>query len=133
LDDRVALANGVDADLFISVHCNASTVKEGNGTEALYSTTQGKGDGFNSESLARLCVANLASALGTKLRGIVSGDDIRIVRNSKVPVTLLEVCFISNKNDLKLIKDENNRKNAAKSIYDSIIAAYDLLGKGISR
>ncbi len=130
LDDRVALANGVDADLFISVHCNASTSKEGNGTEALYSTTQGLGNGFNSESLARLCVANLASALGTKLRGIVSGDDIRIIRNSKVPVTLLEVCFISNKNDLKLIKDENNRKNAAKAIYDSIHAAYEYLEKG---
>ena len=127
LDERVELANGVGADLFISIHCNAFDKQNSNGTETLYNTKQGIGDKLNSEVLARIIVSNLVQTMGTRLRGIVSGDEIRIVRRSEVPVTLVELGFITNRNDYKVISDENKMKQIAESIYKSILTAYEIL------
>lgn len=48
LAERVELANGVAADLFVSFHCNSTVGSYRNGTEIMYNAEQGVDEDFNS-------------------------------------------------------------------------------------
>ena len=119
-DERVQLANQVEADYFVSVHINADEKsRTSNGTEALYYTRD-----VRSAKFSQICVDELSGKLGSRNRGISDGDSIYIIRNAKVPVTLLEVGFISNNEEFKLLCGDNYKKKAAEGIYNGILKAY---------
>lgn len=126
LNPRVNLANNVDADFFISVHCNASEITEASGTEVLFHDIKNKSK-MNSKSLAKICLDELVSKIGIRNRGLVKGDNIYIIHKSKVPIALIEVAYISNKNDLKFLMDDNNQKIVAEAIYQAILKSYNIL------
>ena len=128
LYQRVELALGTDADLFISFHCNAAESKSRNGSEVLYNKLQGVEDAFNSKAFAKLCLTKLVEALGTKRNGIVDRQDLHIVRRATMPVVLLETAYLSNANDLAKLKDNENLKAVAAGIYEAILEAYELMG-----
>ena len=129
LVQRADLALGVEADLFISFHCNAAESKSRNGSEVLYNKLQGVDDAFNSRKFASLCLTKLVEALGTKRGGIVDRQDLHIVRRATMPVALLETAYLSNANDLAKLKDEENLKAVAAGIYEAILEAYELMGE----
>ncbi len=129
LYQRVELALGTEADLFISFHCNASESKSRNGSEVLYNNLQGVDDAFNSKSFASLCLTKLVNALGTKRGGIADRQDLHIVRRATMPVVLLETAYLSNENDLAKLKEEENLKAIAAGIYEAILEAYELMGE----
>lgn len=126
LDQRVQLANKVDADLFISVHNNSS--RGGNfssvsGTQVMYSESDDSE--LSSKRLAEICLKNVVEEFGSNNKGLIRGDRIYIIRTSKVPVALVEVGFMSNKEELeKLISEEYQRK-AAQGIYNAIFEAFE--------
>ena len=120
-DERVQLANQVGADYFVSVHINADEKsRASNGTEALYHTKD-----VRSEKFSKICVDELSDVLGSRNRGISDGDSIYIIRNSKVPVVLLEVGFISNNAEFRLLSTESYKKKTAEGIYNGILKAYE--------
>ena len=126
LDQRVQLANKAEADLFISVHNNAS--HNGNfsslhGTEVLYSESQ-TGE-FSSEEFAEICCRNVVEALKSKNKGLVAGDRIYIIRTSEVPVALIEVGYMTNREELKMLQTEEYQKLAAEGIYKAILEAFE--------
>lgn len=129
LSERVDLALGVDADLFISFHCNGSENKKSNGTSVLYNRLQGEGEEFNSRSFAFICLHNLVDALGTKSNGIYNRQDLHIVRRATMPVVLLEVAYLSNDKNLEMILETENQQKAARAIFDSIMEAYEEMGQ----
>lgn len=125
-EQRVGLANKVNADLFISIHNNSTKngrVSSINGTEVMYNKSQ---DGeFSSEDLALLCMEELTLALGSRDRGLVDGEGVYIVRNSQVPVALVEVGFMTNKEELKLLNSKEYQKKAAEALYKAVIRAFE--------
>lgn len=127
LRPRVELANNLQADLFISIHCNAvendTTV---NGTEILYHQNQ-KNLKMNSEELAEICLEEVVKEIGTASRGLVEADDKYIIGHATVPVALVEVGFLTNPQDLEFIKQEKNQKRVAKGIYNAIIRSLNVL------
>ncbi|MGN0507042.1 MAG: N-acetylmuramoyl-L-alanine amidase [Lachnospiraceae bacterium] len=125
LPERVELANGVEADLFISFHCNSTVQSKSNGTEIMYNAEQGVGEAFNSKEFAKLCLKALTEALGTKSGGIVKRPDLHIVRRAEMPVVLVETAYLSNPNDLEILKDEEKLKQAAEAMYYTILKAYE--------
>lgn len=127
LNPRLDLANDLKADLFISVHCNSSDYTSAKGSEVLYSTKHQKNLALKSDKLAKLCLDELIKIVKTKNRGTVNGNDIYIVANSKVPVALIEVGFMSNSTDMKFLKYEKNRKKTATGIYNGIMKACEQL------
>ncbi len=124
LAERVELANGVAADLFISFHCNSTTQSRSNGTEIMYNAEQGAGESFNSREFAKLCLKALTNVLGTKSGGIVKRPDLHIVRRAEMPVVLVETAYLSNQKDLAVLKDDEKLKAAAEAIYQIILQAY---------
>lgn len=124
LAERVELANGVEADLFISFHCNSTIQSISNGTEIMYNAEQGVGEDFNSREFAKLCLKALTNVLGTKSGGIVKRPDLHIVRRAEMPVVLVETAYLSNQDDLKILKDDEKLRAAAKAIYQTILQAY---------
>ncbi len=125
LDERVNLANGVKADMFVSIHCNGSENKKQNGTEVLFNRNQGVDEAFNSKKLAGILGKSVSGALKTDYRGLYPADDIKIVRLSEMPVALVEICYLSNEKDFAKIKGEEGRELTAQSIYDAILEAFD--------
>ncbi len=125
LQERADLALGLEADLFISWHCNASESSKRSGTEIIYNALQGAEDAFNSKAFAELCLENLTQALGTRSRGLSDRQDLHIVRRATMPVVLVETAYLSNAKDLELLKDEEKLKAAAFAVYEAVLTAYE--------
>ena len=124
LYERAGFAKQVEADLFVSLHVNSSTSAAARGTNVYYTaanTAKTKG-GLDSKRLATLLVNNLSRNLGTNNRGIVNGNFVVISKNS-VPSVLIELAFLSNPSDYKLLVNKDFQKKAAKTIFDTIDAA----------
>lgn len=120
-EERVALANDVNADLFISVHNNSSGTKkfdDENGTVVMYSSSKTNPE---SKTLAQICLENVTHNTGSKKKTLLKADDIYIIRNSKVPVALIEVGYMTNKKELNNLCDDKYQEKAAKGIYNAIM------------
>lgn len=125
LQERADLALGMEADLFVSWHCNASESTKRSGTEMIFNALQGTEDAFNSRDFAQLCLDNLTKALGTKDRGLADRQDLHIVRRATMPVVLVEVAYLSNEKDLAVLKNDEKLKDAAYAVYEAILTAYE--------
>lgn len=123
-ESRVGLANKSKADLFISVHNNSYDLSsEIKGTEVMYSESH-EGE-FTSQRLAEICMEELTGALGSSDRGILEGDSIYIINNSEVPVALLEIGFMTNAEELKLLNTPEYQKKTAEAIYNAVLKALE--------
>lgn len=125
-EERAGLANKTNADLFISIHNNSTMsgkMSSINGTTVMYDE-QKPDQEHGTKELAQICVDQMSGILGSRNRGIVAGHDIYIIRNSTVPVALIEVGFMTNQKELKELNSTDYQKKAAQGIYNSIHEAF---------
>lgn len=126
LEQRVELANALESDLFISVHCNyniGSTAVRG--IEVLYNSAQNGMLPIDSKRLAKLCLEKLGEGIGLYQRGLIDRkDNVYIIGHSEVPVALIELGYMSNKTDLAVLINETSRRAAAASILEAVDAAF---------
>ena len=117
LSDRVEFANELEADLFVSIHCNSTDEYAGSGLEALY-----KSNSYSSlsQNIAENCLNNLEHNTGLTKRGVLDGQNIYIIRKSKMPTVLLEMGFLSDETDLSYLEQEDGRKKMADTVCVSI-------------
>lgn len=112
LQGRVDFANSRRADLFVSVHINASVNPGSGGTETFYYTAI-------SQSLAREVQKELVKATGRLNRGIAQRRFV-VVRYTQMPSVLTETAFISNAKEEALLRDPNYRERVARGIAQGI-------------
>ena len=126
--ERIALANALEADLFISIHCNnAYQDAEEQGTEVLYTQYSSKNN-MSSEMLAQLCQEELAVALQQNGRGVQArGDDLTVLQKAEVPAVQVELAFMSNAEDMEAVKTEEAQKKAAEALRKAVMRAYDAM------
>lgn len=125
-DQRVQLANKSDANLFISVHNNSTNsgrMSSAHGTAVMYNEADESEPG--SKQFAQICLEEVTGQLQSRDRGVVEGDSIYIIRTSNVPVALIEVGFMTNQQELDLLRSENYQKEAALGIYHAILRAFE--------
>lgn len=126
LYDRAAFSDQVDADMFISLHMNANTKTAPKGTEIYYyaSNTSTNAAGLNSKTLANIFLESITSKLGTQKR-YISSKNLVVTRESNVPSVLIELGFMSNKEDLALLTDDIFQEEAAYAIYLTICEIFE--------
>lgn len=127
LRPRVELANAVDCDYFISIHCNASGSTKPGGTEIFYYGTDFKQ--VSTKALATIFSEEIEKATSLRNRGLVSlkKDDVFILNHSQVPAVLIETGYMTNLKDLEYMNQKVNQKAIARGIYNGILRAYDEL------
>ena len=115
LGARCDVANNNGADIFISIHADAFTRPEARGTTGYY-YSKGAGRG---QRLADCIRRNLVEQLGTPSRG-TQPCNFYVVRHTDMPATLIELGFISNREEEHLLNSVEGVQRAAQGILDGI-------------
>jgi N-acetylmuramoyl-L-alanine amidase len=111
LNDRCAIANTLNADLFISIHCNAFTNGSAYGWEAYYH--------FSGKALATEITRWVASRDLLYNRGVKRAI-FKVLTDTAMPATLLECGFMSNSFDLQKLRDNQFQDVLAGEIKNGI-------------
>jgi len=113
--ERSRYANDINADLFISIHCNAATNRTAHGTETLVYKL-----GSRAEKLARKIQAKLVAALVTHNRGVKARPELYVLFRTKMPAVLVELAFISNPVEERKLTDPGYQAKAANAIAEAV-------------
>ena len=117
LDDICLLSNKFEADLFVSIHCDAVESKSPNGT----TTFVCKGCSNTSRKLAYAIQNQIVNSMGTYDRGVREAS-YYVTRYTDCPAVLVEVGFLSNPSEEDLInqKYEEFAHAISRGITDSL-------------
>lgn len=126
--ERIALANSLAADMFVSIHCNNEYQDAGaKGTEVLYAEQQNaeNGNALDSKFLAQICLEKLTEALQSEDGGVhARSEELTVLQEAEVPAVQVELAYMSNAEDIELLKTETGQRAAAKALYDAILDAH---------
>ena len=114
---RCEAAWNFDADIFISIHCNAHASTEAHGTEVFYFPGS-----ENGHALARCIQEELVKNCRTADRGVKSNDEWTVLTDTYCPAVLVEMAFLTNDRDRELLTDPFNQRLLAVGILNGIMA-----------
>jgi len=140
LEERTAIANGQDADLFVSIHINASNRRAASGVETytlnISNNEEARRLAARENATSRRSVSDLEFILNDLIKTAKTNDSVRLATavqaqvaenlrrkyrtrsngvkgapfyvlvGTKMPSILVEVSFISNPREEKLLRDE---------------------------
>lgn len=115
LAQRSEIANNNNADLFVSLHCNAATNPNANGIETLCYALSSKGYKY-----ALKVQKELVEGTGLVSRGVKARPGLYVLKHTKAPAILIELGFISNSKDAEWLKNSENIRLAAQLIAQAI-------------
>ncbi len=115
---RVDMANEWGADLFLSLHTNASVIPEATGSECLIYDDSATVAMAVSESI----LTQLALITGLRNRGVVERPGLYVLRKTEMPAIVVEMGFISNPTDAELLAYSPGL--FAEGIYRGVINYY---------
>lgn len=98
LDMVCATSNEWGADLFVSLHCNASQSRNARGTETWYKS-------FNGQRLANYIQSQIIRSTNTIDRGVKQSDRLWVLRSTDAVAVLVEMAFIDNDDDLAFMNE----------------------------
>lgn len=118
--ERIALANDLEADMFISIHCsNVYQDVEANGTEVLYAEQELTGSTkLKAKALARICAEKLTETMPSENGAVwVPDEEVTVLQEAEVPAVQVEL-------DMELLQTEEGQKAAAQALCDAVLDAY---------
>ena len=121
LSDRAKLAKALNADLFLSLHCNHSDNPAARGQEVYVADQHSK---YSDESVwfAFRLQANLNEQLGFESRGVKFAN-FQVLRETIdfMPSILLELGFLSNEDESEYLKQLESLKVLALVIWECLM------------
>ncbi len=121
LYERARIANDSNADLFVSIHGNASTSSVHKGIQVLYCPA------FDSEikesdqhPFAKSIMEALLAGTGAIDKGIIQRPNLVVLRETKMPAVIVETGFISNPEEEKILYTEKYQDKIVESIVKGI-------------
>lgn len=121
LADRANLANKTNVDSYISIHVNAASNSKARGVETFHHT---KRDLTESRRLASAIQNTIVGAnIFTSNRGIKQ-DDFAVLRLTRMPACLVELGFITNKDDVTILATK--WKHMAEAIAMGILKYHNI-------
>jgi len=124
LPPRVSIANKTNADIFVSIHANASRGKRRdiNGLETFYYK------GWRGRLLAkRIQKQILRVSPGSPDRGVKQGR-FYVIKNTRMPAVLVEIGFLTGRLDARRLEKTAHRKRIAFAIAKGILEYLSKVG-----
>ena len=125
--ERAQYASSVGADIAVRIHANGSTSSSVSGAETLAPSANNPYVSHlaaASQSLSRCIVDAYCAATGFKNRGVIASDTMTGINWSEVPVTILELGFMSNAAEDQMMQDGNMQNNMVQGIANGIDAYF---------
>lgn len=120
LRDRPALAMKLNADAFVSVHCNSSARPTSHGTEVFYRRNDAE-----SRRLAKALYDAHRAQTGLSGRGIKSDSaapqgGLAVLKHTSLPCALVEVAFVNWPDEGKKLASPDWRQTAAEGLANGL-------------
>lgn len=113
LFERPEIARRLDADMFVSIHCNAMPRRnQGHGTETFYWRPESK-------CLGLIMQDSLVRHLGRADRGL-KRERFVVIRKAEMPAVLVELMFLNNDEEEALMQQDIVRDRAADAIVEGL-------------
>ena len=117
LKNRVKIGNSSSADVFVSIHLNIIPQEQYYGWQTFY-----KNNDEQSKQLAESIQNNLNEAIQKENNRLAKTiQNIYIVDNVEIPMTIVECGFLSNHEELKDLQTEQYQEKIAWGIYNGIM------------
>ena len=121
--ERAMIANDANADAFIRIHGDGSESSSVSGATALCQTANNKYNGDLhplSYALAQSVLSGLVNECGCKSRGISQVDNMSGINWCTVPVTIIEVGFMTNPSEDQLLGTDEYQYKIATGIANGL-------------
>ena len=120
LSKRVQIMNGQENGIVVSIHANAITNSLWTGAQTFYDPKR-----LENKQLATAIMNSMKNNLETTTREAKSISSLFILKNSKVPSTLVEIGFLSNPGEAEKLNTDSYQDEIAYSIYEGILYYLD--------
>lgn len=127
--ERAELANQANADITVRIHANSYSDAAVNGAETLAPSTSNPYVGDIAEECQRLSQAIIhayCETTGMNNRGVKIDDSMTGINWCEMPVTIIELGFLSNATDDTNMQDDAYQQKMVQGIADGIDAYFGL-------
>ncbi len=121
--ERAQMANALGADVFLRIHANGDSNESTDGAMTLCMTPNNpyNADLYEeSRLLSDLILDGLCEATGARKRSVWETDTMTGINWSEVPVTIVEMGFMTNAAEDRLLSDPNYQLKIAQGIADGL-------------
>ena len=120
LDERVGIANSMEADLYVSIHCNYYEDDASiSGLECYYFEESDRGKKYAEKILETIADSSKVNTRNVK------ESDFYVLKRTKTPAVLVELGYLSNAMECRLLSDKEYQETLADELVKGILAGAD--------
>lgn len=125
--ERAEVGNKNNADLVVRIHADSAENSSISGASMHVPANNEYTSSFYkiSKSYGTTILNTYVDEIGIKNRGVIERNDLTGFNWSKVPVVLIEMGFLSNKEDDNFVSNTANHPKIAKAISDGIDKCFE--------
>ena len=117
IKNRVKIGNSSSADIFVSIHLNKISQSQYSGWQTFFKSGSEQG-----EKLATSIQENLNKTIEKENNRVpMKLDNVYIVKNVEIPLTIVECGFLSNEEEERKLQEDDYQDKLAWGIYNGII------------
>lgn len=125
---RALMANESGSDILLRLHCNSADSQSANGVLTMCPTLSNpycKSIAVNSQDLSECVASTLCRRTGAVNRGVTQTDEMTGINWSKIPVTIVEMGFMSNPDEDQKLSDSHYQTMLAEGIANGVDRYYE--------
>ncbi len=126
--ERAEIANNAGADIFIRIHCNSVDSSSVNGALMYQPSSSNPYLSSNviagSQKLARILLEHQIAVTGQRNAGVLDGDDMTGINWAQMPVTIVEMGFMSNREEDLFLTSSSGQAQIVQGLANGVDAYF---------